>query len=359
MNKVLIIFIISIVNVITILKKFFKRKVKDEIKVIIGGRDNNKPLFKSSFIQKWYAKDFSYERWVEELRMLQDVGIEEVILQSVVDTQNKDAVYNTMIEGFGSSNKDMIKYALDAAEYVGIKVRVGLGESEDWWEKGWYDFEWLSKEAEINKKIVKEIFEKYGNHKAFGGWYIPYEFSEFFTTTKSQQSNLNLFYKSISEEIKGKNKIFNIMIAPFFSSNRFKIGSMELWSKKIQKVLVDTSIDIVSLQDSIGVGYNTLENVSALFYYTKQATDSLGITLYADTETFNLTEKGNIPVDLEKILKQMSEVYGYVDGFVAFSINHFQNKNEEDQMRHYDNYLEYYNKIKIEELFEKITQNIS
>ncbi|RII33834.1 DUF4434 domain-containing protein [Clostridium chromiireducens] len=358
MNKFLIIFVICIVNLITILKKIFRRKVKDEIKVTIGARHDDKPIFKSSFIQKWYAKDFSLERWIEELRMLQNVGIEEIILQSIVDTKNKEAVYNTLLEGFVSSENDMIKSALDAAEYIGIKVRVGLGESEDWWEKGWYDFKWLSEEADINKKIVNEILGKYGDHKAFGGWYIPYEFSEFFITTKSQQINLNLFYKSIAEEIKSKNKNFSIMIAPFFSSNRFKIGSVGLWKKIIQNVLVDTSIDIVSLQDSIGVGYNTFENVSALFYYTKQATDALGITLYADIETFDSTEKGNIPVDLKKILKQMSEVYCYVDGFVAFSINHFQNKNEENQIGNYNNYLEYYNKIKIEELFEKITQNI-
>lgn len=334
---------LSIINIACKFKKIFKDNLNKDSGIIIKKRGSSKPFFISSFIQKWYAKDFTIERWIDELQMLKDIGIREIILQSVVDTKNKYAVYPTKINGYSVNEKDMILFALDAAKSVGIKVRIGLGESDDWWEKGWHDFNWLSGEAEINKKIINEIFDKYGYHEAFGGWYIPYEFSEFFSTTKSQQAHLNLFYKSMANEMKSKNSNFTIMIAPFYNSNKYKIGCLDIWSTAIEGVLINTGIDIVSLQDSVGAGFNTINNIGMLFYYTKQATDSLGITLYADTETFIATDNGNVPVSQEEILKRMSEVKPYVKGFVAFSFNHFQNKNELNQRSNYQDYLEYYN----------------
>jgi len=348
MNKIIIIFTISIVNLIYMFKKSFRGKMKEDGKITTEKINYRKPLFKSSFIQNWYAKNFTLERWIDELQMLQDVGVREIILQSVVDTKNKYAVYPTKINGYSVNENDMILLALDAAKIVGIKVRVGLGESDDWWYKGLYDFNWLSKEAVINKKIINEVFKKYGYHEAFGGWYIPYEFSESFFTIKSQQINLNLFYRSIANEIKSKNSNLSIMIAPFYNSNKSKIGDLKLWSKGVQGVLINTNIDIVSLQDSVGAGFNTIDNIGRVFYHTKQATDSLGITLYADTETFIAADNGNVSEAQEQIFRRMSEVNPYVKGFVAFSINHFQNKNVESQIGNYEDYFKYYNENKKE-----------
>jgi hypothetical protein len=274
--------------------------------------------------------------------MLRNVGIREIILQSVVDTKDKYAVYPTEIDGYSASDKDMILLALNAAKSVGVKVRIGLGENDDWWKKGWYDSSWLSKEAAISNKIFNEVFERYGCHEALVGWYIPYEFSEFFVITKFQQRNLREFYKTLAKEIKRKSNL-DIMIAPFYSSNKFKIGYLELWIQVLENVLRNTGIDILALQDSVGVGYNTVDESKILFNYTKQVTDNLGMALYADIETFSSTTNGNIPVAQEKISRQIAAVRPYVKGFVAFSINHFQNKNIPSQMNNYVGYCNYYN----------------
>jgi hypothetical protein len=343
MSKNMVKIKLFLVNIICIFKRIFKNNLNEDISITTNKRYGEKPFFISSFIQKWYAEDFTMERWIDELQMLKDIGIEEIIIQSTVDTKKKKAVYPTKINDYSFSEKDMILLALDAAKNVGIKVRIGLGENDDWWEEGWHNFNWLSEEAEINRKIVNEIFDNYGYHDAFGGWYIPYEFSEFFSTTKSQQINLNFFYKSIAGEIKSKNSNLDIMISPFYNSNKYKIGCLEVWSKAVEGVLKNTGIDVVSLQDSLGAGFNTEDNVGELFYYTKRATDSLGITLYADTETFIATDDSNIPANQDEIFTRMSKVKLYVKGFVAFSINQFQNKNELSQSSNYRNYLEYYN----------------
>lgn len=342
MNKIITEFSIFVVNIVCILKKIFMRKSNQLNKSLTEETRCKKPLFTSSFIQKWYAENFTLERWIAELKMLKDIGITEIILQSVADTKNKNTAYPTEISGYTSNEKDMILLALDAAKDIGMKVRIGTAEGDDWWKKGWYDLNWLIEEAEINKKIVNEIIDKYSYHEAFGGWYITYEFSEFFSTTKSQQKNLNLFYKSICQEIKSKSNL-SIMISPFYNSNKYKIGCLKLWRKMVQNVLINTSIDIVALQDSVGAGFNSIDEIGMLFYYTKQATDALGITLYTDTETFTATAEGNISAPQKQIYTRMIAVSPYVEGFVAFSIDHYQNKNSANQINNYYEYMNYYN----------------
>jgi hypothetical protein len=342
----------KIVERLKIVIAFFTFMVKKQYtaKIIMPiEKGSKKPLFTSSFIQYWYAKDFTLERWIDELKMLQEIGIREIILQSVSDTKNKYAVYPTEINGYSVNEKDMILFALDAAKIAQIKVRIGIGENDDWWTKGLNDFNWLNKEADINKMIINEIFEKYSCHEAFGGWYIPYEFSMSFITTKTKQENLNFFYKSIANEIKSKNCYSDIMIAPFYNSvsSGSKKRNLEQWSKAVKNVLANTDIDILSLQDSLGAGFNNLNNIRMIFHYTKQATDYLGITLYSDTETFNSETNGSVSATQEQILTRMYKVSPYVKGFIAFSINHYQNKNEVTQKHNYQDYLEYYNENSI------------
>lgn len=280
--------------------------------------------FSSSFIQKWYCKDFTLDRWISELEMLHSGGVNEIILQNVIDIKEKESYYKTNLYGYKSTENDIISLALEAAKMVGIKVRIGLGENSDWWVRGVIDENWLVREAVENKLIFNEIYELYGQHEALGGWYIPYEFSGHFVVAKKQRNNLNTFLKDISNEIRNKSDL-DIMISPYYNFKLSGRQSLQDWSNAIQEVFKDTKIDIVALQDSIGVQYNNLNNVRELFYYTKQATDELNIKLYSDVETFEKEGSGYISVGEEQIERQMRSVRPYVEGYVAFSINHYQN----------------------------------
>ena len=157
--------------------------------------------FESSFIQAWYAKDFSKKRWIDEFSMLKEKNINEIILQSVFDTLNKVCFYETNNIEFKKNSVDMIKNCLDAAKETNSKVRIGLGESKLWWILGPLSRRWILKEAYTNNILFNEIFEKYGDNKVISGWYIPYELSDYFIATKTQRKNINKFLKEISENI--------------------------------------------------------------------------------------------------------------------------------------------------------------
>ena len=322
-------------------------KVYAEVNVPQGEENivfKTEPIFRASFIQSWYGKEFSLDRWIKELDMLKKVGVDEVIIQNVIDTENKDAVYPTELDGYTNYKADMLLNVLDAATVVGVKVRIGLGDSSEWWSKGIYSGKWLEDESETNIKVFNEIFDMYGEHSALCGWYIPYEFSQPFVVTQIQCDNLNKFYKKISREIKKKSKL-DVMISPYYNFNKYCIVPLDKWSTNVEIVLDNTGVDIVALQDSMGVKYNNLTNVGVVFIYTKKATDKLGMRLYADTETFTSVGGKNVSASQSEIEKRIESVRPYVDGYVSFSINHFQNKNVKEQESNYYDYKNYYSDV--------------
>lgn len=296
-------------------------------------------VFCGSFIQYWYAKDWDEAGWTEELSALKAAGIEELIVQNIADTKKRYAVYPTKIKGYTCNGVDMVGNALKAAEKVGIKVRLGLGFSDDWWFKNAMDKSWLTQEANDNKEIFNEVAEKYGFYPSLGGWYIPYEFYQFTAINRIYQSNLNSFLKEIASEIKSKSKK-DIMISPFYNSNYSWVMPLKGWSKLVENALKNTDIDILALQDGVGAKNNTIKQLDSLFAYTKYSTDKLGVKLYGNVETFDSTLQGNIPASKERISSQLLIQRPYVEKFVAFSLNHYQsNRIDSEQLVSFINYL--------------------
>lgn len=305
-----------------------------------------KPIFGSSFIQSWYCEDWSTERWLRELSMLKDIGINEVIIQNTVDTTpaHKFASYNSSIAGYTSSEVDVLENALTEADILGMKVRVGTADNDDWWRKGATDKTWLANEANTNKLIVDEISTKYASHPSFGGWYLSYEISNITAITSTEQANLNAFFKPIVSEMKLKTPKETVMISPFYNSNLSVQGSLANWATAIENIFKGTGVDILALQDSVGVGYNSVDQLSSLYDYTKKGTDAAGLKLYANTETFTSIANDNVTAPIDRITSQMTAENAYVTGYTAFSIDHFQAKYSDDpaKIAGYNEYMSYY-----------------
>lgn len=311
---------------------------------------DNTPLFESSFIQSWYCKAWDFNRWQNELAMLKEVGINELIIQNTVDTTpaNKEASYKTTIPGYSSNSVDLLENALTAADAVGLKIRVGTGDNEEWWRKGASDSVWLANEANINKQIVDEIAAKYASHPSFNGWYLSYEISNISAPTQGEQNNLNTFFKSMVSEMKAKTPNKSIMISPFYNSQLGnQIGaqvSLTNWTVMLKNVFKGTGLDILALQDSVGAAYNTVSQLPDILAATKAGTDAAGVRLYANTETYTSTSEGNVPASQKQIVLQMEAAQPYVTGFAAFSINHYQGKYSDDLSiaAGYEAYKSYY-----------------
>jgi hypothetical protein len=273
--------------------------------------------------------------------MLQKIGINEIILQNIANTKSHYAVYPTKMKGYSSNKIDMVEMALSAADSVGMNVRIGLGFNDDWWSKDVHEQGWLDQEAEYNSAIVTEIVSMYSRYQALDGWYIPYEFHPLMALSFVQQDNLNRFFRKIASTIK-LNSSKTIMLAPFYNARVSGPVTLSYWSNIVHRTLKDTGIDIIALQDSVGAGFNNLNDLDEIYAYTKKAAEEIGLILYAVTETFEETGGENIPAPHRRIIKQLSRTSAYVDRLLAFSINHYQNGNESAQLNNYENYYRYF-----------------
>jgi hypothetical protein len=301
-----------------------------------------KAIFSSSFIQYWYCENFTKDRWKQELTMLKKLGINEIIIQTTADTKGKYAAYPTNIKGFSHGDIDMLENVLTEADLLSMKVRIGLGFNDDWWTIRATDKEWLSKEASVNKEIIGEITKVYGGHPSLSGWYIPYEFCQYTAISSTQQGYLNGFLRQITHEINLKSPGKNIMISPYYNGKDSKTVPLPVWFLMVRNIMYRSGVDILALQDSVGVGYNTADQLDNIFLYTRKAVNSVGISLYSVTETFKSSVKGNVAESQDIITKQLEIEKAYVQGFVAFSINHYQNSNEKSQRKASKEYYKYY-----------------
>ncbi len=302
-----------------------------------------KPYFCASFIQSWYCDQWSINRWHQEISMLQDVGITEVIIQSSANTNpmNKYASYPSKMSGYRSNDVDMLANALDAADDLTMKIRIGTGDNCEWWQwwkKGIWGPSWLLNEARVNISIVDEIAAEYAAHPSFVGWYLPYEIDNLMAITRRRQTDLNTFFTSIISEIHLRTPEKTVMVSPFYNSNFSRLGSLKNWTKAITHIFIGTGIDIIALQDSIGAGFNKVSQLEAIFSSAEKATEAVGAALYANNETFRSIAGGNVPSDLRSVLLQMETVRPCVAVFVAFSLSHYCDKDRETR-----NYLDYKN----------------
>lgn len=277
--------------------------------------------------------------------MLQDIGITEVIIQSSVNTTSahKCASYPSKMSGYQSNCIDMLANALDAADELSMKIRIGTGDNCDWWKwwkKSIWNQAWLLNEAMENISIVNEIAEKYAAHPSFVGWYLPYEIDNIVAITHRRQSDLNAFFKSIISAMKLKNSEITVMASPFYNSKLSRLGSLKNWTKAITNIFMGSGIDILAVQDSIGVGFNKVSQLDDIFAAAQKATEAVGAVLYANNETFNSTAAGNVPSDIRLIRMQMEKVSPYVAGYVAFSLSHYLSKDRETKS--YVDYKNYY-----------------
>ncbi|MDF2477197.1 MAG: hypothetical protein K0S24_2680 [Sphingobacterium sp.] len=127
-------------------------------------------------------KQMTDEQWREMVRAMHKLKMDIVVIQEVfrneeyvgkhettVDSYKGKAFYPSVLysERVPIAAKDPVEAILDEADKQGMHVFVGVGMF------AWFDF---TKESLLwHKKIAKELWEKYGHHESFYGFYVSEE----------------------------------------------------------------------------------------------------------------------------------------------------------------------------------------
>lgn len=293
-------------------------------------------FFQPSLVTNWTESDFA-----AEYEAMKKVSMDHIIWQWTVDTKEKKACYPTVLSGYTQIfREDKVKISLEQARRKGIKVWLGLAANDDWFRYYANDEKWLANEVGLNKKIVQELWQRYGGSydDAVAGFYIWLEVENVHFQNSAKQERIAMAYKEIAEEvhrITGK----PVMIAPYFApgSGLDADGYAAMWGK----VLKTAPIDVIALQDGFGGEYGSAATIATwLPPLKKKITEARPQTeLWSDLETFT---PDFLSAPISRVISQINAEKSFVSKFTSFSFNHYDSPNNGHLLRYlqYKRYVE-------------------
>jgi hypothetical protein len=249
----------------------------------------------------------------------------------------------------GSPNKggkEPVEYLLDAAQKVGIKVWLGLYLNEDnnspysWWNAvtdstiSPEDEKAIEHHVGRSIAVVNDLAGQYGQHSALGGFYYSIEIANnAFLPSKNHSylaSILDRVAQAVHTALPGK----QLALSPFFNTD-LSLSGAEPFGDMLQYALQNSGLDILILQDGVGVEPDTLtttnDEVSEYFVAARQAADAAGKSFWGNVEIFTNLGTRNSPQlvssSMDKVRLQLETIAPFVDKIVSFEF-HYMDPND-------------------------------
>jgi hypothetical protein len=295
-------------------------------------------FFQPSLIVNWTGIDFS-----AEYDTMKAVKMSHVIWQWTVDSKRKQAYYPTALPGFPRvSSRDLVGLSLKEAKKKGMKVWLGLNWSDDWYKHYANDEKWLANEVSLNKAIVRELWQQYGNTygNTIAGFYLPMEVDNVNFQDGEKQQRIAGAYKEITEAIHSTTAK-PVMVAPYFNQttglDAFNYAAM--WGN----ILKVAPIDVIALQDGIGCGHASVSTIGTWLAAlgTKIREVRPTTQLWSDLETFT---PEFMPAPMDRVISQINAERHYVIKFTSFSFTHYDSPSS-GQVELFRQYKEYVNSL--------------
>jgi len=294
---------------------------QDEIEVFQPAATQPKPQVAGSFIEADYADTLSDSDLKAEFAHMKAAGLHQLVLNWTANSKNRTTIYPSSLPGYTqTTTHDVVNSLLNNASDAGIEVYVGLQANNDWWIKYAGDPSWLDDQARIAIDLADDLWSKYGGHPSFRGWYIYFEVDNWNLPTAAEWDNLSAFYKTIHNHIHTRYPDTPIIIAPFFNPK----GGLDPkeWQKMWEYILERVPLDIIAIQDGIGAGNVTVEQLPNWFRAVKNAINNKrpSAKLWADSENF--TPEGR-SMGIKFWVDSLNAVRPYVSNYLSFTYNHY------------------------------------
>lgn len=264
--------------------------------------------------QNWTKKD-----WAKDFDAMHAVGIDTVILiragykqHTVFESEVLKKEMNTF-----PVYDDLMDLFLEQAERCGMSFYFGLYDSGKYWVNGEYQ-----KEIEVNKAYCDEVVQKYGDRKAFKGWYVSHEIGRYEKGVLDVYEELSIHLKKLKDQ--------PILISPYvhgvkqFSDEAISFDDhTNEWRKIFDHI--SGLIDIVAFQDG-QVGYDELQNYLMAH---KQLADEFNLECWSNVESFDRDMPIKfLPLPFKNLRYKMelAEKAG-VENLITFEFSHFMSPN--------------------------------
>jgi hypothetical protein len=302
------------------------------------------PRLAGTFVQPYLIDGWTDAQVSAELDHLAAACIRHVIVQWTADTKHRTTVYPTSLSGYTHDGAtDVVGRLLSAAQAKGVSVWLGLQVNEDWWSRSADDGPWLAAEATRSVAVANELYDSYGGYASFDGWYLPFEVDNVNFTDPAAQTRMADYYRTVIGALDAASGGLPVAAAPFFNAIDGGGQTPAQWQAMWTRLLRDSPIDVVALQDGVGAGHARTADLAAWFRSTDNAIAASrpSTRLFADTETFVMGSSGFQPMPVADFVAHMKAVQPYVDGYWSFAYSHYQSPQGPFGTAHHRAYLNY------------------
>ena len=307
-------------------------------------QDCSGAALRGSFLQPALGDAWTLKQWHDEFQYMRSARLDQMVLQWTADSKEKTAIYPTGVAGYTQNTRhDVVERALAAADASGSQVYLGLQINDDWWTKYLSDRPWLDNEAKVANAFADDLWKRYHQHASLTGWYLGFEVDNV-QSTPADWDNLVAFYRVVGNHLHKLTPGKPIIISPFFSTTEGLTSSQ--WQTMWEYVLKRSPLDVLALQDGVGVAHSTKAQLPEWFGAVQNAIrhSRPHMQFWADTETFTLADE---PRAIHSIVGDMCAVQPYVSSYLSFSFNHYLSPQQVNPL-YYQTYLDYLATGKVE-----------
>ena len=154
---------------------------------------------KGTFLDE-ISHDIPHQNWGEaewdrDFGYMREAGIDTVILIrcGYRRWQTFPSRVLTAEEGCYEPPVDLVDMFLRLSDKWGMNFWFGLYDSGKYWDRGEYE-----QEVALNKRVIDEVWSRYGHYKSFAGWYISQECSRNTGRIVDLYASLGRYCKEVS-----------------------------------------------------------------------------------------------------------------------------------------------------------------
>lgn len=286
------------------------------------------------------AQNWGRQEWEREFQTFVDTGIDTVILIRSgwgERLSHPSAVLASKVPTL-PVYFDQVELFLELADRHDLRFFFGLYDSGYHWQRN----DWRQ-EVAINTPYSKEVWDRYGHHRSFRGWYLPHETAD----SSSRIIDLNC---ALAEVVRSTAEL-PVLVSPYFLrrfdmvSNVGRLGaprSLEEHVTQWEEIFAKYQglVDVAAFQDGT-CGEGLLDETLAA---TRHLADRYGIELWTNVETFDRDMPIKFPpIEWRKLVHKLTVASRHVEKAITFEFSHFLSPNSMWPSARclYDRYQEY------------------
>ena len=256
----------------------------------------------------WGARD-----WARQFDVMKAMAVDTVIIIRVGAGESamyrSDVLRTTLYE-----DDDLVEIMFRQADRTGLRMYLGLYDSEAYWRRNDWDAE-----VKINERLIEELWDRYQSHDSFYGWYLSHEGDMRYHQTR--------IWKPLIRKMKTYDAEKKILVSPRYAGVKYAgPGCPTITPEQHYKHLDFIFTEMEGLLDAAAFmdGHVNFHELEEYVRVTHDVCRKHGVAFWSNLETFDRDMPWRFPpISWIKMKHKLEVVQPFVEKIITFEAPHF------------------------------------